>query len=71
MMSLSIMSAGCADEDLGSIRRAHNGHERVRIETTLQKITYNTRDSLVVTDPTTDLAVKSLCFRKRGVKKQG
>ncbi len=38
---------------------------------TRSKKTYNTRDSLVVTDPTTDLAPKSLCFGKRGVKKQG
>ena len=36
----------------------------------LQKRTDNTRDSLV-TDPTTDLAPKSLSFRRRGVKKQG
>ena len=34
--------------------------------------TYKTRDSLVVTDPTTDLALLSnLCFGRRGIKKQG
>jgi hypothetical protein len=38
------------------------------VDPTSNKKTYNTRDSLVVTDPTTDLAHKSLCFGRRGVK---
>ncbi len=37
----------------------------------MDKKTYNTRDSLVVTDPTTDLALSNLCFGVRGVQKQG
>jgi hypothetical protein len=37
---------------------------------TQQPKTYNTGDSLVVTDPTTDPALKSLSFWVRGVKKQ-
>ncbi len=35
------------------------------------KKTYNTKDSLVETNPTTSLALKILCFRRRRVIKQG
>ncbi len=49
----------------------HAERQSSQLETfSLQKRTDSTKDSLV-TDPATDLALKSLCFGRRGVKKQG
>ena len=41
-------------------QRKGGGHARVRVDVTGGKKTYSTRDSLVVTDPTTSLAIGGL-----------
>ena len=62
---------GVGDEGRKDSLRTSHGQEIGTDTKSLQKKTYNTRDSLVVTDPTTDLALISLCSGGRGVKKQG